>query len=83
MALAPLTAINFGTPQDRCWFGYVYRGGPATVDDFEVGSTLAEVLDARAYRYVSPSELHPGCSSPVSVYDGDEQESEADKDLSI
>ncbi|OJJ38369.1 hypothetical protein ASPWEDRAFT_24311 [Aspergillus wentii DTO 134E9] len=29
------SAINSGTPKDRYWFGYVFRGGPTTPDDYQ------------------------------------------------
>ncbi|KAM4065053.1 hypothetical protein HRG_004606 [Hirsutella rhossiliensis] len=28
------SAINSGTPKDRYWFGYVFRGGPTTQSDY-------------------------------------------------
>ena len=30
-----IPAINSGTPKDRFWFGYVFRGGHVTVADFK------------------------------------------------
>ncbi|RDA87762.1 hypothetical protein CP532_2476 [Ophiocordyceps camponoti-leonardi (nom. inval.)] len=28
------SAINSGTPKDRAWFGYVFRGGKTTMSDY-------------------------------------------------
>jgi hypothetical protein len=30
-----LVAINSGTPKDRYWFGYTFRGGATTAEDYE------------------------------------------------
>ena len=46
-----IPAINGGTPKKRCWFGYVYRGGHVTVDDFE---RFEGVEDSRAFRCAFP-----------------------------
>ena len=33
--LMVIQAINSGTPKDRYWFGYIFRGGPITAHDFQ------------------------------------------------
>ncbi|KIJ24695.1 hypothetical protein M422DRAFT_194387 [Sphaerobolus stellatus SS14] len=40
------SAINSGTPKERVWFGYVYRGGHANPGDFKPAK---DVKDAHAY----------------------------------
>ena len=42
-----IPAINSGTPKDRYWFGYVFRGGHVTVADFQ---REEGVEGSRAYR---------------------------------
>ncbi|KAK2616547.1 hypothetical protein QQS21_000590 [Conoideocrella luteorostrata] len=29
------SAINSGTPEERAWFGFAFRGGKTTVDDYK------------------------------------------------
>ena len=42
-----IPAINSGTPKDRYWFGYVFRGGHVSVADFQ---REEGVEDSRAFR---------------------------------
>ncbi|KJZ73897.1 hypothetical protein HIM_06790 [Hirsutella minnesotensis 3608] len=40
------SAINSGTPKDRYWFGYIFRGGATTQEDY---TRVEGVQDAVAY----------------------------------
>lgn len=46
---SPHLAINSGTPKDRYWFGYVFRGGPTTQSDYV---RVEGVQDSVAYTIV-------------------------------
>ncbi|PIG83977.1 hypothetical protein AARAC_008634 [Aspergillus arachidicola] len=44
------SAINSGTPKDRFWFGYVFRGGPTTPNDYKRDwNPLSAVEDSIAF----------------------------------
>ncbi|KAM3464867.1 hypothetical protein MY5147_009421 [Beauveria neobassiana] len=38
------SAINSGTPKDRMWFGYVFRGGSTTPQDYERAENVQDTI---------------------------------------
>ena len=42
--------VNSGTPPGRYWFGYVFRGGRVSVDDFQRAQEADLAEGSRAYR---------------------------------